>query len=73
MRFFAPRSGTRLEAELVNGEPGIVAMRKAGIFAVVVLTVKQGLITGLYAQADPRKPNACRAHREVVRPRRPAP
>jgi hypothetical protein len=55
MRFFAPRSGTRLEARLVNGEPGILAMRKAAVFAVVVLTLKHGLVTGLYAQADPRK------------------
>jgi len=55
MRFFAPRSGTRLEARPVNGEPGILAVRHAAVFAVVVLTVKQGLITELYAQADPRK------------------
>jgi RNA polymerase sigma-70 factor (ECF subfamily) len=55
MRFFAPWSGTRLEARLVNGEPGILAVRKTAVFAVVVLIAKQGRITELYAQADPRK------------------
>jgi RNA polymerase sigma-70 factor, ECF subfamily len=55
MSFFRPGSGTTLEASIVNGEPGIIAMRNGAVFAVLALTVKQGLITRLYAQADPRK------------------
>jgi RNA polymerase sigma-70 factor (ECF subfamily) len=55
MRFFRPGSRTTLEAHLVNGEPGIVAFRNGVVFAVLALTVRKGLITRLYAQADPRK------------------
>jgi RNA polymerase sigma-70 factor, ECF subfamily len=55
MRFFRPGSGTTLEARIVNGEPGIIAVRNGAVFAVLALTVQQGLITRLYAQADPRK------------------
>jgi len=55
MSFFRPGSGTTLKASIVNGEPGIIAMRNGAVFAVLALTVKQGLITRLYAQADPRK------------------
>jgi RNA polymerase sigma-70 factor (ECF subfamily) len=55
MRFFRPGSGTTLEARIVNGEPGMIAMRNGAVFSVLALTVKQGLITRLYAQADPRK------------------
>jgi hypothetical protein len=42
-------------ARVVNGEPGIVAFRDGAVFAVLALTVRRGLITRLYAQADPRK------------------
>jgi RNA polymerase sigma-70 factor (ECF subfamily) len=55
MRFFRPESGTTLLARNVNGELGIVALRGGSVRAVLTLTVKQGLITRLYAQADPRK------------------
>jgi RNA polymerase sigma-70 factor (ECF subfamily) len=55
MRFFRPGSGKALIPRAVNGEPGIIAMRKNEVFAVVVFTVKNGLITRMYAQADPRK------------------
>jgi RNA polymerase sigma-70 factor, ECF subfamily len=55
MRFFRPGSGTTLEPRTVNGEPGIIALRNGAVFAVLAVTVKQGRITRLYAQADPRK------------------
>jgi len=55
MRLFRARSGTALVAHDVNGEPGIIALRNGAVRAVLALTVKQGLITRLYAQADPRK------------------
>src|SRR5438105_7726901 len=55
MRFFRPGSGTTLEARTANGEPGIIALRNGAVFAVLALSVQQGLITRLYAQADPRK------------------
>jgi RNA polymerase sigma-70 factor (ECF subfamily) len=55
MRFFRRGSGTTLEARIVNGEPGIVAWRDGTVFAVLALTVREGLITRMYAQANPRK------------------
>ena len=55
LRQFRPESGATLEAGLVNGEPGIIAVRDGSVFAVLVPTVLNGLITRLHAQADPRK------------------
>jgi RNA polymerase sigma-70 factor, ECF subfamily len=55
MRLFRAGSGTTLVAHAVNGEPGIIALRHGAVRAVIALTVKQGLITRLYAQADQRK------------------
>lgn len=55
LRQFRPESGATLEAGLVNGEPGIIAARGGAVFAVLVPTVSDGLITRLHAQADPRK------------------
>jgi RNA polymerase sigma-70 factor, ECF subfamily len=55
MRFFGAPSGTRLERRRINGEPGILAFREDGLAAVLALTLKQGLVTRVYAVADPRK------------------
>jgi RNA polymerase sigma-70 factor (ECF subfamily) len=55
MRFFGAGSGVELIARLVNGEPGMVALRQGSVFAVLVLSVKRGLVTRVYAVADPRK------------------
>jgi len=55
IRQFRPESGMALDACLVNGEPGIIALRSGQVFAVLVLTVRQGLITRLNAQAAPSK------------------
>jgi RNA polymerase sigma-70 factor (ECF subfamily) len=55
MSFFGPASGTTLAVRNVNGEPGIIAFRDGAVFAVLVLTLKDGAITRLYAVVDPRK------------------
>lgn len=55
MRFLRPASGTTLLARTVNGEPGVIALRRGRVFAVLALTITGGRITKLYAQIDPRK------------------
>jgi len=55
IRQFRPESGMTLDTCLVNGEPGIIALRNGEVFAVLVLAVRQGLITRLDAQAAPSK------------------
>ena len=55
MQFFGAASGSRLTARQVNGEPGIVVVRNGVVSAVLVLTLKSGLISRVYAIADPRK------------------
>ena len=55
LRFFGPASGTRLLPRSVNGEPGIIAVHENAVRAVLALTLKEGLITRVYAVADPRK------------------
>jgi len=54
MRFFGD-PGTTLTAKDINGEPGIVALRSGVVAAVLALTVKEHLITRIYAVVDPRK------------------
>jgi RNA polymerase sigma-70 factor (ECF subfamily) len=55
IRFFGAESGARLDPCLVNGEPGIVVLRGGAVSAVLALTLKGGLISRVYAIADPRK------------------
>ncbi len=55
MRFFGLGSGAQLTSRLVNGEPGIVVTRGGAVSAVLVLTLKDGLVTRVYAIVDPRK------------------
>jgi RNA polymerase sigma-70 factor (ECF subfamily) len=55
MQYFSPTSGATLLARDINGEPGIIGLRSGEVFAAVALTVKDGLITRLYAVVDPRK------------------
>jgi RNA polymerase sigma-70 factor (ECF subfamily) len=55
MKFFGAPSGTTMTAREINGEPGILAFRDGAVVAVLALTVKQGLVTRVYAVADPRK------------------
>ena len=54
MRFFGDPA-TTLTAREINGEPGIVAIRDVAVAAVLALTVKDHLITRIYAVVDPRK------------------
>lgn len=54
MRFFGD-PGTTLTAREINGEPGIVALRNGVVAAVLALTVREHLITRIYAVVDPRK------------------
>ena len=54
MRFFGD-PGTTLTARDINGEPGVVALRNGAVAAVLALTVKEHLITRIYAVVDPRK------------------
>src|SRR5437899_5715525 len=53
-RFFGD-PGTTLTARYINGEPGVVALRNGAVAAVLALTVKEHLITRIYAVVDPRK------------------
>ncbi|TMD18516.1 MAG: RNA polymerase sigma-70 factor [Chloroflexi bacterium] len=54
MRFFGD-PGTTLTAREINGEPGIVALRNGVVAAVLALTVREHVITRIYAVVDPRK------------------
>jgi RNA polymerase sigma-70 factor (ECF subfamily) len=55
MEFFGGGSGTTLLPRNVNGEPGIVAVRRGEVASVMALTLRQGAITRIYVVADPRK------------------
>ena len=55
MRFFGTASGATLVRREVNGEPGIIVYRNGAIASVLALTMREGLITRIYAIADPRK------------------
>jgi len=54
MRFFGD-PGTTLTAREINGEPGIVALRNGVVAAVLALTVREHVITRIYAVVDPHK------------------
>jgi RNA polymerase sigma-70 factor, ECF subfamily len=55
IRFFRPDRGISLLVAEVNGEPGIIATRAGRPMAVIVLAARDGLITAIYAIADPAK------------------
>ncbi|MBV9282428.1 MAG: RNA polymerase sigma-70 factor, partial [Chloroflexi bacterium] len=55
MRFLSGPAGATLMARNVNGEPGIIALRDGVVSAVLALTVKDGLISRVYAVVDPSK------------------
>jgi RNA polymerase sigma-70 factor, ECF subfamily len=54
-RLFGPPSRIRLTLTEVNGETGIIATIKRRPIAVIVLSVRDGLITAIYAIADEHK------------------
>ena len=39
----------------INGEPGVIALRSGAVAAVLALTVREHLITRIYAVVDPHK------------------
>ena len=55
IRFFRPDRGISLLVAEVNGEPGIIATRAGRPMAVIVLAARDGLVTAIYAIADPAK------------------
>ena len=55
MKFFGAASGTTMAAREINGEPGIIAFRDGAVAAVLALTVRNRLVTRVYAVADPGK------------------
>jgi RNA polymerase sigma-70 factor (ECF subfamily) len=55
IRFFHPDRGISLVIAEVNGEPGIVAMRRGRPMGVIVLAARDGMVTAIYAIADPAK------------------
>lgn len=55
MQFFGPASGNRLVAKDINGEPAVVAFFEGKVVAVLALSVKDHLISRIYAISDQRK------------------
>jgi RNA polymerase sigma-70 factor, ECF subfamily len=61
LRLFGVRSAARLTLAEVNGETGIVVAVRTRPIAVIVLTVRDELITAIYAIVDPSKLRHVRA------------
>ena len=55
LRIFGPETGIRLSPVVVNGEPGVIAVRDHAVISVLVLTTENGSITKINAIGDPRK------------------
>jgi RNA polymerase sigma-70 factor (ECF subfamily) len=55
LALFGPRSHITLARETVNGEAGVVARHGARVFAVIVLTARDGRIVEIQSIADPAK------------------
>jgi hypothetical protein len=55
MRFFGATSGNELEAQTINGEPSVVALFEGAVVAVLVLSMRESLITRIYVVSDQRK------------------
>src|SRR5579872_7443681 len=55
LRLFGPAGEVRLSPVMVNGEPGVIALRDQAVLSVIVLTTAGGLVTKINAIADPRK------------------
>jgi RNA polymerase sigma-70 factor (ECF subfamily) len=55
MRFFGAASGNSLVGQVINGEPSVVAFFDGTVVAVLVLSVKDRLITRVYVVTDQRK------------------
>jgi RNA polymerase sigma-70 factor, ECF subfamily len=55
LALFGPRSAITLTRESVNGEPAVVARHGERVFAVIILTATDGVITEIHSVADPAK------------------
>jgi hypothetical protein len=55
MRFFGAASGNTLVAQVINGEPSIVAFSEGAVASVMMLSVIDHLVSRVYVVSDPRK------------------
>lgn len=55
MRFFGARSGNKLVAKVINGEPSVVAFYEGAVVSVLALSVTNHLISRIYVVSDQRK------------------
>ena len=55
MRYFGAASGNKLVAQVINGEPSIVAFFDGAVVSVLVLSVTDHLISRVYVVSDQRK------------------
>jgi RNA polymerase sigma-70 factor (ECF subfamily) len=55
MRFFGAASGNTLVAQVINGEPSIVAFAEGAVASVMMLSVTDHLVSRVYVVSDPRK------------------
>jgi aspartate 1-decarboxylase len=55
IRFFGANAGNRLMAQVINGEPSVVALVAGAVVAVLALSVQDDLITRTYVVSDQRK------------------
>lgn len=55
LQIFSMAAGVRLSPVMVNGEPGVLAIREHEVFSVIALTTHGGVITELNSIVDPRK------------------
>jgi RNA polymerase sigma-70 factor (ECF subfamily) len=55
MALFGPRSGMTLVSIPVSGDAGILASRNGNVFALMVLTTKDGRVGHIHSVADPRQ------------------
>ena len=55
LAFFGPQTSTTLVSVPVNGAPGVLASRDGRVFALTVLTVKNGLVEHIHSVADQRQ------------------
>jgi RNA polymerase sigma-70 factor (ECF subfamily) len=55
MRYFGAASGNKLVAQVINGEPSVVAFFEGAVVSVLVLSVTDHLISRVYVVSDPRK------------------
>lgn len=55
MQFFGAASGNKLVAQVINGEPSVVAFFERAVVSVIALSVTDQLISRVYVVSDQRK------------------